>query len=92
MKSSIRIDFVDDGKGLEPVIKVVIEDTDDPRDSLLRTFFQKLGGESSWLRVDFHSGSELQARKYLTIYPVSPSELHEMQKTILERTMKQLTS
>lgn len=81
MKSSIKIGFVDNGRGIEPVLKVVLDEEQDAdtRDDLLKTFFQDLGGASQWLRVDFHSGSgsDMGVRKYLTIYPVRPSELHK---------------
>ena len=84
MKSSIKIDFVDRGKGLEPVIKVAIsENSEDPRDGLLKTFFQKLGGESNWLRVQFtDSGLE---NKYLHIYPVTSENLQSESEEMLSR-------
>lgn len=85
MESSIKIDFVDNGNGLEPVIQVKIVDTDDPRDSLIRTFFQKLGGMSSWLRVDFNNGLTLTANKFITLYPVTPEELKGISALIEER-------
>lgn len=79
MKSSIKIGFVDNGRGIEPVLKVVLDEEQDAdtRDDLLKTFFQDLGGVSQWLRVDFHSGSaaDMGVRRFLTIYPVRPSEL-----------------
>lgn len=68
MKSSIKIDFVDNGSGMEPVIRVkTVPNSDDVRDKMIRSFFQKLGGESSWLQVqispDYEEGED-QVRSY----------------------------
>lgn len=90
MKSSIKIDFIEvDGKGLQPVIKIRQEDSDDPRDGLLKTFFQKLGGKSSWLSVSFdHFIEDMtthQSRRFITISPVQADELAETMKLIQQR-------
>lgn len=86
MKSSIKIDFYDNGKGLDPVIKVLLICTDDPRDKLLAAFFQKLGGDSNWLRVSFdgHEGVMPQ-ENYITIYPVGKDELKDQSKDMADR-------
>lgn len=44
MRSSIKIDFIDrgTGKGIEPVIRVEIKKSEDPRDTLITTLFQSL--------------------------------------------------
>lgn len=44
MRSSIKIDFVDRGTGvgIEPVIRVEIKRSEDPRDTLISTLFQSL--------------------------------------------------
>lgn len=89
MKSSIKIDFVDNGSGMEPVIRVkTIPNSDDVRDKLIRSFFQKLGGESSWLKVvispDYEEGED-QVRSYdLVAIPASelPSLLVSIQNRI----------
>ncbi len=83
MKSSIKIDFTDRGQGagLEPVIKVKQIRSDDPRDSLIQTFFQSLQGNSSWLQVEFHPShheSPSEVAQDVFIYPVKPRELPEM--------------
>jgi hypothetical protein len=48
MKSSIKIDFIDrgTGKGIEPVIRVEIIKSEDPRDTLISTLFQSMQGKS----------------------------------------------
>lgn len=90
MKSSIKIDFIDNGagKGLEPIIKVSLVSTNDPRDKLLATFFQSMGGESSWLSVKFEGytgGIECEQTTYINIYPVTPNELKETSDIITAR-------
>ena len=43
MKSSLKIDFADlTGEGIEPIIVATVIDSDDPRDKLVKTFFQSL--------------------------------------------------
>lgn len=58
MKSSIRIDFVDRGTGVgvEPVIKVELKNSDDPRDKLLSVLFDSTK-ESNFLQF-FYSRHE----------------------------------
>jgi hypothetical protein len=90
MKSSIKIDFADNGKGLQPFIKVVLESSDDPRDKLLQTFFQSLGRDSNWLSVNFdgYTGGGNQSApltSYISIYALSPKELKETVDVISNR-------
>lgn len=47
-KITIEIDFEN---GNEPVIQIVSRNTDDIRDKLIRFFFERLGGESSWCKI-----------------------------------------
>lgn len=91
MKSSIRVDFKGlDGIGqqaFEPVIRVILEDSDDVRDGLLKSFFQALGGQSSWLRVKFEGrlvGPD-DKETHITILPVAWNQLDEELKVIEER-------
>lgn len=80
MKSSIKIDFISKGTALEPIISIKLEDSDDVRDNLLKTFFQSLGGQSSWLSVSFDHyivNPDTGARSYITLHPVTPLELEE---------------
>lgn len=58
MKSSIKIDYLDrgTGKGMEPVIKVQIFKTDDPRDTLLSYLFESIGSEEKFLELRHVSG------------------------------------
>ena len=86
MKSTIRVDFQGgdtSNKGFEPVIRVRLEDSDDVRDSLLKTFFQSLGGDSSWLRVHFESPESRVTN--VTISPVKANELADLEKQVRER-------
>ena len=56
MKSSIRIDYLDPlGNGIQPVIKVEIIKSDDPRDTLLSHLFQSVQGENM---LQFHYGQQ----------------------------------
>lgn len=83
MKSRIQIDFTEvENQGLQPVIAVTLESSDDPRDGLLRTFFQQLGHESNWLRVSFDhhiitDPSRKEIKSFIRIYPLKPSEMKE---------------
>lgn len=97
MESSIKVDFRDNGngKGLEPVIAIKLIDSEDPRDGLLKTLFQSLGGESSWLSVSFDhhiiNGAEDKVT-YVSLYAVKPDELKETAKIIEGRIDKNTTS
>lgn len=74
MKSSIKIDFIDRGteKGIEPVIRVELIKSQDPRDTLLTTLFQSLGTQSF---LQFH---------YSNHKPIATeSGLPDMEKTVL---------
>jgi hypothetical protein len=58
MESKIKIDYVDrgTGRGMEPLIRVDVKNSDDPRDKLITTLFQSLGdptlqiswGDNKW--------------------------------------------
>lgn len=88
MKSSIKVDFIDNGNGLQPVIAIRLEDSEDVRDSLLKTFFQVLGGQSSWLSVSFDhyiTNDEGVSRTFISIHPIPPSELNETLQIIKKR-------
>jgi hypothetical protein len=89
MKSSIKIDFADNGNGLEPVIKVLLDndpENSDPRDSLLKTFFQKLGGESSWLRLEFQKIPTTHGTaQRIIIYPITPATMGVEGKEMFDR-------
>lgn len=74
MQSKIRIDFIDrgTGKGIEPVIKVEIIKSDDPRDTLVSTLFQSLHGQS-FLELSYTN------QKHTT----TSDNLPDMEKTVL---------
>lgn len=87
MKSTIRVDFqgptTNSLGGFEPVIRVVLQDSEDARDRLLQSFFQELGGQSSWLVVKFEDLDLPQRR--ITISPVAWHELQETKELIEKR-------
>lgn len=90
MKSQIKVDFTDrgEGKGLEPVIAIKLIDSDDVRDGLLKTFFQSLGGESSWLSVSFDHhiiNGESDKTTYIRVFPIQSHELAETAERIDSR-------
>ncbi len=74
MKSSIRIDFIDrgTGKGIEPVIKVEIKSSDDPRDTLISHLFQSLHGQS-YLQLSYTNHKHV----------VTEDSLPDMEKTVV---------
>lgn len=81
MKSSIKVDFArldSVGAKFEPVIRVRVEDSDDVRDTLIKTFFQLLGGESSWIKVSFDNSQ-------ITLSPIKPEQLAEEAREMTER-------
>jgi hypothetical protein len=47
MKSEIKIDFIDRGTGvgIEPVIRVELKNSDDPRDTLIAVLFEGMQGQ-----------------------------------------------
>jgi hypothetical protein len=49
---SINLDFAN---GNEPVIEILHKDSDDVRDALVKSFFERLGGSSSWCKITFAS-------------------------------------
>ena len=89
MKSTLRVDFkgpdTSSHSGFEPVIRVTLEESDDVRDKLLKTLFQSLGGESSWLNVQYETAAfdPLQKEQRITITPVKETDL-ELLKEIVE--------
>ena len=87
MLSTIKVDFTDLGnrKGLEPVISVVLKDSEDVRDKLLKSFFQSLGSESSWLEVRYGTSTEKGTNAYITISRVTSNELEDTVKIIKKR-------
>jgi hypothetical protein len=81
MKSSIKVDFTGVSEGsnvFRPVIKIRQEDSDDPRDGLIASFFQSLGGVSNWLSVSFDHhiiNGQDNHTKYFTLYAITPQDL-----------------
>ena len=92
MKSKLTIDFqgLDSeggGNQFEPVIRAIVEDSDDVRDGLMKSFFQSLGGNSNWLRVSIQENTLYQgsSKSFIVISAVKPSELSETMESIKER-------
>lgn len=54
MKSSIKIDFLDrgTGKGIEPVIRIELIKSEDPRDTLISVLFESLR-DQSYLQLQY---------------------------------------
>lgn len=81
MKSSIKIDFTNGydiqnrvhKQEIEPCIKVILSESDDPRDKLLKVFFEKLGHRSRYLVCEFVDKSDID--KGINIFPVKPEDL-----------------
>ncbi|HXS59402.1 MAG TPA: hypothetical protein VN703_01150 [Candidatus Sulfopaludibacter sp.] len=88
MNSSIKVDFIENGNGLRPVISIKLVESDDVRDQLLKAFFQQLGGESNWLYVSFNNSihsNDGYLKTSITILPVAPDELQETVSIITDR-------
>lgn len=74
MKSSIKIDFIDRGTGvgIEPVIRIELIKSEDPRDTLIQVLFESLRSQS-FLQLQYSNHKH-----------VATSEgLPDMEKTIL---------
>lgn len=90
MLSSIKVHFQDDENGLQPIIAVKLQDSDDPRDDLLKSFFLALGGKSSWVEVSFdhHTiSSERDATTYITMKPVRSNQIPDLIQTCHDRIL-----
>jgi hypothetical protein len=85
MKSSIKIDFLDKGKGLEPVIVCKLIDSDDTRDKLLRTFINKFYSQSNWAKMEFIDGN---GSLDFSLSPITPEELDNTIEEIKKRIKK----
>lgn len=92
MKSKITIDFrgLDTevpGNQFEPVIRAVVEDSEDVRDGLMKAFFESLGRQSNWLNVDIWSISSglNQNKTSYTITPINPKEILSTMSTMIGR-------
>lgn len=91
MKSRITIDFADAKSigGLhkfEPVIKVDLQGSEDVRDKLIKEYFQQLGHQSSWLKVDFkYHGQDPDIITEIFITPIRPWEIESTIDLMKER-------
>lgn len=73
MKSRITIE-VDFARNNQPVIKVLKRNSDDVRDNLLKSFFEQLGGQSNWCRVDIdhYNDDPLDAERRFDCWHITP--------------------
>lgn len=89
MKSTIRVDFKglssgltgDYREGFEPVIRVNLQDSEDVRDGLLKSFFNKLGYNSNWLNVDI-SPNVIDGIKQNTQYTITPIQDNQLEEIV----------
>jgi hypothetical protein len=88
MKSRITIE-VDFDNGNEPVIQILSRNSDDVRDNLIRSFYQKLGS-SSWCRIVFRQDEinpvypELDFKR-IFITPIPQEDLKKEAEIMLEQ-------
>jgi len=87
MKSRITIE-VDFDNGNQPVIQILSRVSDDVRDNLIKSFYQKLGG-SSWCKIifmpeNFTTDFDFSGKKIL-ITPIPDSELKTEAEIMLEQ-------
>lgn len=93
MKSSIKVHLepIENCKGLQPIIAIKLAyatqgEDEDQRDYTLKSFFEQLGLQSSWLSVKInHDIVGQDTRQYINIYPVTEQELPETVRLIEER-------
>lgn len=85
MKSSIKVGYFPTEKsGLQPCIDVKLEESDDVRDTLLKSFFEKLGRVSGWLAVRVEKSDKPEVKNY-KIIPITPGNLREAKKRMYLR-------
>jgi hypothetical protein len=88
MKSRITIE-VDFENGNQPTIQIVSKSSDDVRDRLIQSFYQKLGGCSSWCKIQFIQDvmDEDPERAFKRIYitPITEQELKKEADVMLEQ-------
>lgn len=81
MKSSIRIDFVDrgTGRGMEPLIRAELKNSDDPRDKLLASLFQSIRGslQVSYSNPKWITGSGGEPDAESTAFLFRPEQVQE---------------
>lgn len=84
MESSLKIGFKNvENFGLQPIVTAKVIRTEDPRDQLLKAFFEQLGHISSWLYIELIDSSDDQ--KIFDILPVKPESLEIMATQALSR-------
>lgn len=93
MKSRITIE-VDFDNGNQPVIQILSRNSDDIRDNLIKSFYQKLQG-SSWCKIVFMQdvldeqmvtvGGYVEGFKRIFITPIPESELKKEADIMLEQ-------
>ena len=89
MQSKITIE-VDFENGNEPVIQIISRNTDDIRDKLIRFFFERLGGDSSWCKIYCQAAvgqDEPEDRRFQRwkISPINASQFKQEGKAMLEQ-------
>lgn len=88
MKSRITIDLDYDN---QPIIKVEYTPSPDVRDSMVKRFLEKFGGESSWAKMTYtqyaslHSNGVFGAECIAQIRPICNHDLPEESKVIAEQ-------
>lgn len=88
MNSKITIEINFDN-GNEPVIQIIFRNSDDVRDKLIKSFLERLGGDSSWCKIFCDEGrSESGADKFQRwkIYPINAAQFKEEGAVMLEQS------
>jgi hypothetical protein len=83
MKSEIKIDYIDrgTGKGIEPVIRIELRNSQDPRDTLIHVLFESLQSES-FLQLQYGnhkpvlSGGEPDIEKQILLFKPEPAQVN----------------
>ena len=93
MKSRITVE-IDYDNNNQPVIQILYRNSDDVRDGLIKSFYQKLGG-SSWCKIVFRqdvldetvatTGGFVEGFKRIFITPIPNSELKAEAKIMAEQ-------
>lgn len=92
MKSSIKIDFIDRGTGvgIEPVIRIELIKSEDPRDTLISVLFESVA-YNKFLKISYPNkpiGEASEAKTILLFKPSMDNEEKEIARQQFEATLQ----
>jgi hypothetical protein len=87
-KITIEVDFDNNN---EPVFQIIYRPSDDVRDKLIKSFLERLGGDSEWCQIYCTGSVEETAVNYASqrwvIRAIHPKDIRTTGQTMLERLL-----